>query len=213
MSDGVPPSVAEPLLALGGFGCERDGRWLFRNLTLELLPGECLELVGPNGSGKSTLLRAITGLYPEFVGTLRVAGCLYLGHRPGISGLLTAAENLRWYAALQGGGQGALCSVTEALEQVGMAGYDNVLCQQLSAGQQRRVGLARLLLGGGRLWLLDEPLTALDSAGQQLVRGLLDGHLARGGAAVCATHQPLGVTGARQLSLGPALESMADLEP
>jgi heme exporter protein A len=217
MSGGVRPSVAEPLLVLGDFGCERDGRWLFRNLTLALLPGECLELVGPNGSGKSTLLRAITGLYPEFVGTLRVAECLYLGHRPGISGVLTAAENLRWYAALQGSGQGsgqgALCSVTEALEQVGMAGYDNVLCQQLSAGQQRRVGLARLLLGGGRLWLLDEPLTALDSAGQQLVRGLLDGHLARGGAAVCATHQPLGVAGARQLSLGPALEPMADLEP
>jgi len=202
----VAPAAPEPLLTLEGLGCERDGRWLFRELSLAVLPGECVELVGPNGSGKSTLLRAITGLYPEFVGTLRAAGCLYLGHRPGISAMLTAAENLRWYAALQGA---AYDSIPEALARVGMAGYENVLCQQMSAGQQRRVGLARLLLGGGPLWLLDEPLTALDAAGQRLVQGLIAAHLARGGAAVCATHQSLGLTGVRQLNLGAPFDGAA----
>ena len=201
MRAGVRHDLSGPLLVLESLGCVRDGRWLFRDLSLALLSGECLELVGPNGSGKSTLLRAITGLFPDFTGTLHAVDGLYLGHRPGISAMLTAAENLRWYAALQGG-RG---SVTEALERVGMAGYENVLCQQMSAGQQRRVGLARLLLGAAPLWLLDEPLTALDVAGQRLVQGLIEAHLAQGGAAVCATHQPLGVTGARQLGLGAAV--------
>jgi len=185
-------------LRLEALGCERDGRWLFRDLSIVLQPGEYLEVVGPNGSGKSTLLRVIAGLYPDFVGTLRAADGLYLGHRPGISAMLTAAENLRWYKALQGG-----CDdVSAALARVGMAGYENVLCQHMSAGQQRRVGLARLVIGGGPLWLLDEPLTALDSEGQRLVQGVLEAHLARGGAAVCATHQPLAVVGARRLCLG-----------
>jgi heme exporter protein A len=210
------PSRAQPLLVLEALGCERDGRWLFRDLTLELGPGQCLELLGPNGSGKSTLLRVIAGLYPDHSGTLRAADGLYLGHRPGISAVLTAAENLRWYAALQGGAQGgsrgaAQCgagAIAAALRRVGMAGYEHVLCQQMSAGQQRRVGLARLLLGGGPLWLLDEPLTALDAAGQRLVQGLIEEHLGQGGGAVCATHQPLGVQGTERLTLGVAVDAV-----
>jgi len=201
---------AEPLLTLAELGCVRDSRWLFRDLSLMVHAGECLELVGPNGSGKSTLLRIAAGLYPDFSGTLRAADGLYVGHRPGISAVLTAAENLRWYAALQTGSALQASGVRAVLERVGMAGYENVVCQQMSAGQQRRVALARLLLGGGRLWLLDEPLTALDAAGQRLVRALIEAHLAAGGAAVCATHQPLGVAGARQLELGGAVAG--DLE-
>jgi heme exporter protein A len=196
---------AEPLLTLAELGCARDGRWLFRDLSLTVHAGECLELVGPNGSGKSTLLRIAAGLYPDFSGTLRAVDGLYVGHRPGISAVLTAAENLRWYAALQTGSTLLASGVRAVLERVGMTGYENVVCQQMSAGQQRRVALARLLLGGGRLWLLDEPLTALDAAGQQLVRALIEAHLAAGGAALCATHQPLGVAGARQLELGGAV--------
>ena len=193
-----PVLPVSPLLRLDGLGCERDGRWLFRDLSLTLAPGECVELVGPNGSGKSTLLRVITGLYPDFEGTVRAVDGLYLGHRPGISAVLTAGENLRWYAALQG----ATGEVSQALVEVGMSGYENVPCQQMSAGQQRRVGLARLVLGGAALWLLDEPLTALDASGQSLVQRLIAAHLGRGGAALCATHQPLGVAGARLLDLG-----------
>jgi heme exporter protein A len=190
-------TAARPLLRVEHLSCERDGRTLFRDLAFSLSAGDCLELRGPNGSGKSTLIRAIAGLYPDYTGTIEAGESLYLGHRPGISALLTAGENLRWYAALRPGGIG----VGEALEQVGMAGYERVACQHMSAGQQRRVGLARLALMDAPLWLLDEPLTALDQAGQQLVRALIDVQRARGGAVLCATHQPLGLAGADLLSL------------
>jgi heme exporter protein A len=205
----------ETLLALDGLACERDGRWLFRDLALELAGGECVELAGPNGSGKTTLLRIVAGLYPDHAGTVAAAECLYVGHRPGVSAVLTAAENLDWYAALQGGAAAPAPvgkpsrgeRITAALARVGMAGYENVPCRHMSAGQQRRVALARLLLGGARLWLLDEPMTALDAAGQAVVRTILDEHLARGGAALCATHQPLGIAKARRLELGAGTDA------
>jgi heme exporter protein A len=186
------------LLEVAGLACERDGRMLFEDLTVALRRGECLELRGPNGSGKSTLLRAIAGLYPDYAGTIRAAESLYLGHRPGITGLLTAQENLRWYAALRPGG----CSADEALARVGMEGYERVPCQHLSAGQLRRVALARLCLCPAPLWLLDEPLTALDGAGQALVHELIAEHQGNGGAVLCATHQGLELGGARALWLG-----------
>ncbi|HEX7035000.1 MAG TPA: heme ABC exporter ATP-binding protein CcmA [Pseudomonadales bacterium] len=190
----------EPLLSVEAFGCERDGRRLFHDLTFTLGAGEALELKGPNGSGKSTLLKAIAGLYTDYTGTIRAADRLYLGHRPGLGLLLTAEENLRWYAAL-GAADGARPPIAEALARVGMAGYERVPCQQMSAGQLRRVGLARLLVCAAPLWLLDEPLTALDRSGQVLVRGLIEEQRGRGGAVLCATHQALGLPGAGTLSL------------
>jgi heme exporter protein A len=180
-----------------GFRCERDGRLLFDHLDLRLGSGDCLEVLGPNGSGKSTLLRALAGLYPDYSGTIAVADSLYLGHRSGISGLLTAEENLRWYRALRPGG----AAVGEALTRLGMAGYERVPCQQLSAGQQRRVALARLLVCRAPVWLLDEPLTALDDRGREQVAALIEAQLDGGGVVVCATHQPLGVAAARELLL------------
>jgi heme exporter protein A len=186
------------LLEVAELTCERDGRLLFEDLNIALRVGECLELRGPNGSGKSTLLRAIVGLYPDYAGTIRAAESLYLGHRPGITGLLSAQENLDWYATLRPGG----CSSAEALSRVGMEGYERVPCQQLSAGQLRRVALARLCMCPAPLWLLDEPLTALDAAGQGLVRALVAEHQAGGGAVLCATHQGLELGGARALWLG-----------
>jgi heme exporter protein A len=188
---------SQPLLRVEGLSCERDGRLLFHDLAFSLSGGECLELRGPNGSGKSTLVRAAAGLYPDYTGTIEVDDSLYLGHRLGVSTLLTAEENLRWYAALRPGSH----DVSRALEQVGMAGFERVACQHMSAGQQRRVGLARLVLMRAPLWLLDEPLTALDQAGQQLVRTLIEAQCSRGGAVLCATHQPLGLAGAGVLSL------------
>lgn len=189
------------LLRIEALACERDGRTLFAGLSLALPAGEALELRGPNGSGKSTLLRAVAGLYPDVRGTLEAADSLYLGHRAGLSARLTAAENLTWYRALAGTAGAATLPVAEALCRVGMAGYEDALCQQLSAGQQRRVGLARLLVCHAPLWLLDEPLTALDQSGAALVRALVAEHLGAGGAALCATHQALGLDGARQLTL------------
>lgn len=198
-----------PVLRISGASCERDGRLLFQDLELTLHAGECLELRGPNGSGKSTLIRAIAGLYPDVEGTIEGADSLYLGHRLGINVLLTAAENLHWYAALRPGG----AAVEEALAAVGMAGFERVSCQHMSAGQQRRVGLARLLVCPARLWLLDEPLTALDQGGQGLVRTLVAGHVEGGGAALCATHQSLALPGARILSLdGQPVEAASESE-
>lgn len=191
-------SAAAPILDVVNLTCERDGRLLFDGLRVRLGPGDCLELRGPNGSGKSTLLRAIAGLYPDVSGTIRAADSLYLGHRPGVATLLTAEENLRWYALLRPGG----CAPADALAAVGMEGYERVPCAQLSAGQLRRVGLARLLVCRAPLWLLDEPLTALDLAGRELVRSLVDDHLGAGGAALCATHQGLDVARAGVLQLG-----------
>jgi heme exporter protein A len=189
--------AAAPLLRIEGLGCERDGRRLFAGLDLALRGGECLELRGPNGSGKSTLLRAVAGLFPDYTGTVEAAESLYLGHRPGINALLTAGENLRWYAALRPGDG----DVAAALERVGMAGYERVACHAMSAGQQRRIGLARLVCCRAPLWLLDEPLTALDRAGSELVRGLIEDQVAAGGAVLCATHQALGLASAAVLSL------------
>jgi heme exporter protein A len=206
--------AAGPLLRLDDVSCERDGRLLFQALTVALGPGDCLELRGPNGSGKSTLLRAVAGLYPDVSGTIHAPDSLYLGHRPGISALLTAEENLRWYAGIApaaGDGpaaakQGAAGAETAAaLDRVGMAGYERVACQHMSAGQQRRVGLARLLICPARLWLLDEPFTALDAAGQDLVRSLIDEHRRAGGAVLCATHQGLKLPGAGSLNLALGL--------
>ena len=186
------------MLRVSGLGCRRDGRLLFDALSFELAAGECLELRGANGSGKSTLLRCVAGLFEDFEGTIDAVPSLYSGHKLGLSPLLSAEENLSWFAGLAG----LSPDVPAVLAAVGMPGYAQVLCRNLSAGQQRRVALARMLVGGRSLWLLDEPLTALDADGQELVRRLLRDHVAQGGAAVCATHQPLQLDGVRVLELG-----------
>lgn len=187
------------LLTITELTCIREGRTLFRDLNLELGGGDCVELTGPNGSGKSTLLRCVTGLFADYTGTVEVAANLYLGHKPGVSALLTPLEHLRWFACLTD----APGDPQAALTRVGLAGYEEVLCQQMSAGQQRRVAMARLVLGRKPLWLLDEPFTALDDNGQDLVRELLSEHLRAGGGALCATHQKLGLPASRALQLGP----------
>lgn len=181
--------------------CERDGRVLFADLALSLQAGQVCELLGSNGSGKSTLLRCIAGLYPEFDGNIRCLSSVYFGHRLALSALLTAQENLLWYGALSGV-ELQPSAIEALLAKVGLAGYAPVAVAQLSAGQQRRVALARLLLVPTGVWLLDEPYTALDIAGQQLVDRLLQEHLSNGGAALCATHQRLGLQNKRTLTLG-----------
>jgi heme exporter protein A len=197
--------VSSPLLSLRGVGCRREGRTLFRDLDLTVAAGECVSLTGPNGSGKTTLLRCVNGLYPDYEGTIEAADLAYLGHRPGVSLPLSPLENLRWYANLAPAAEevpGTAALVT-LLERVGLAGFEDLPCQRLSAGQQRRVGLARLMLDGSPLWLLDEPFTALDAQGQALVRALLVEHARGGGAALCATHQDLEVPGGTEVRLGP----------
>ena len=198
-------AVADTLLNIHQLTCEREGRVLFAGLDLKLSAGECMELSGPNGSGKSTLLRCASGLFPDYEGEIETATLEYLGHRPGVALMLTPLENLRWYARLsQTDGQSRVAEpvLLDLLEQVGLGGYEELPAQQLSAGQQRRISLARLRLGRGRLWLLDEPFTALDGSGQDLVRSFIEEHLRGSGAVLSATHQALDLAGSRALVLG-----------
>ncbi|HSG91352.1 MAG TPA: cytochrome c biogenesis heme-transporting ATPase CcmA [Pseudomonadales bacterium] len=192
--------VSDVILELRALRCERDDRMLFDGLDLQLCAGEALQLRGANGAGKTTLLRCIGGLHPDHDGEIRVApapgggaagaNMLFIGHRPGLSSGLTAGENLRWHQQL-GGHAADPAAVSRALERVGLGGWDDVPCVQMSAGQQRRVALARMVLIGARvqLWLLDEPFTALDDDGVALVVALMRAHLLADGAVVFATHQ------------------------
>jgi heme exporter protein A len=196
--------LSEPLLEVSALRCERDDRVLFEALSFTLEGGRALQLRGPNGAGKTTLLRCIAGLHPDYDGEVRLQGTalraldsagahlLFVGHRPGVSAALTAADNLRWHLEI-GGACADAAAVAASLERVGLAGWDDVPCQQMSAGQQRRVALARLaLVGPGMpLWLLDEPFTALDDRGIELILELMGERLASGGAVLFTTHQPV----------------------
>lgn len=201
-------SMPRALVSMDSLECVRDGRALFSGLTTTLEGGELLALQGANGAGKSTLLRALAGLYPDYTGELRTSAFVYSGHKAGVSGHLSTTENLRFLVGLASHDEHPLeplaPSIDRALADVGLAGYEEVRCNELSAGQLRRVGLARLLLASEPLWLLDEPLTALDPAGAQLLGRVLDQHTQAGGAAVCATHQSLPATTHRTLLLTPA---------
>ena len=201
-------STHGPLMWMDSLECVRDGRALFSGLTITLESGELLSLQGANGAGKSTLLRALAGLYPDYTGQLHTSAFVYSGHKAGVSGHLSTSENLQFLVGLSSENAEPLeplaPTIAGALADVGLAGYEDVRCNELSAGQLRRVGLARLLLASEPLWLLDEPLTALDPAGAQLLGRVLDRHTQAGGAAVCATHQSLPATTHRTLLLTPA---------
>ena len=185
-----------------GLACTVGYRTLFCGLAFSLCARQWLMLTGPNGSGKSTLLRLLAGLVTPTAGTVRWEGearhaadpewhaqVLYQGHATGWKDQLTASENLRMQAALDLGGlHASSAAVAGALDRVGLARQRKLPFARLSAGQRRRLGLARLSLVRRPLWLLDEPTTALDADGQRLFAGLLDEYLSGGGCAVIATH-------------------------
>jgi heme exporter protein A len=192
----------------------RGERHVLRGVAFTLSPGECLKVTGSNGAGKTTLLRALAGLmYPE-EGRVSWDGSdvrtdlrgyrgelAYLGHEPPLKADLTAAENLRYWIGARWRIAPALFAT--ALERVGADSFAGRLVRTLSAGQRRRVALAGLALCVVPVWLLDEPVTNLDTEGQQLVGSLIGEQLARGGLAVAAVHQELAIpTGrVRQLEL------------
>ncbi len=187
---------------------ERGGRRLLAGVSFVVAPGEALVVTGPNGAGKSSLLRALAGFLPLSEGAVSCEGTAsreeathYLGHLDALKGALTAAENLSFWAALLGSGG---LPAAEALARLGLAHVADLPVRALSAGQKRRVALARLLVANRPLWLLDEPTTALDAAAQARFADLVRAHLIDGGLVVAATHAPLGLDGARTLVLGAA---------
>lgn len=182
-----------PLLITQSVSLERGGRQLFQDLSFEVFPGHLLQLEGPNGAGKTSLIRILAGLSRYgFEGRVqRLAPMLYLGHHPAVKALLTPRENLAWHVA--GEGEYSNSQIEEALASVGLYGYEDVPSHALSAGQHRRVNLARLYLSQCPLWLLDEPFTAIDKAGVAELETLLVQHVERGGAVVMTSHQSLQV--------------------
>lgn len=184
------------MIELSEIVSRRGERALFAPVSGHVKAGQYVEVVGPNGAGKTTLLRTLVGLHSQYSGEVQVAGelddagLIYQGHTLGLDELLTPLENLRWFAALESLTP-SLDEVSRLLQGVGVHEYAMTPLQRLSQGQRRRVAMARWQQSTAKLWVLDEPLTALDTAGQALLVDMITRHCAAGGAVVCATHSPL----------------------
>jgi heme exporter protein A len=181
--------------------CIRGDRHLFSGLDIDLSSGQLLYLQGRNGSGKTTLLRTLCGLFHPDEGEVLWSGkrmaemgesfyqqVLYIGHAPGIKLDLTPVENLRVYSRLHGLGADEQ-ALWQALQTLGLKGFEDLPARMLSAGQKRRIALARLFIDRAALWILDEPFTALDVAAVELLQSLIVGHVDRGGMVILTTHQ------------------------
>ena len=183
--------------------CTRDDRELFSGLSFAVRPGQVLLLEGQNGSGKTSLLRIICGFREPDTGAVRWGGdeipnhqyysdMAYVGHLDGIKKELTVLENLRLAQALSQAGK---LTIQQALDKVRLTGYEDTLIQALSAGQKRRLSLARLLITDNILWILDEPFTSLDKQGIVLVEALMTEHCANGGMMVLTSHHDVNLEG------------------
>lgn len=188
--------------------CVRGDRELFKNINFSLEAGGLMQVHGPNGSGKTSLLRMLCGLSNPAAGEIRwsdkaihsldgdyFAVMTYIGHLSGTKDDLTVMENLRITSALAGFEISA-DQAKEALEYIGLSGREALPVKVLSQGQRRRVALARLLVCKTSLWILDEPLVALDVVAVKLIQGLLEQHLLQGGMVVMTTHQEIDITAA-----------------
>ncbi len=204
--------MSEPLLQAIELHCERNDRTLFQALSFSILPGTITRVEGPNGAGKTTLLRILAGLNDNFEGDLLWRGerrswnrenflrnTLFIGHRAGIKPLLSPLENLR--ALTAGRAKFSDKVLCQALEGTGLAGYEHIACRKLSAGQQRRVALARLLIADEPVWILDEIFTAIDAQGVAALEELLSQRAREGGAIILTTHHPMDDASMGRISL------------
>ncbi|WP_240485149.1 cytochrome c biogenesis heme-transporting ATPase CcmA [Aestuariibacter salexigens] len=192
-----------PVLSGQSLTCIKRDRVLFEDLSLSLRAGECVYLRGPNGAGKTSLLRILVGLSAQDGGDVLYRGTplkqvrsefaadsIYFGHKPGINGTLNATENLSYWCQ-QHGVSVSEQEVWQVLATLGLVGLEDVPCNQLSAGQLRRVALSRLWLKPhASLWVLDEPFTALDAHGVELLERKISHHVKDGGAVLMTSHQP-----------------------
>lgn len=201
-----------------GLACIRSDRIVFAGLDFAVSPGGALVLSGPNGSGKSSLLRLMAGIASPAAGEIIWQGkpvsedperffahMHYVGHRDAVKPALTVRENLAFHAALRGGGDGnggdSDTRTENALDHVGLAPLADLPARMLSAGQTRRLTLARILATPAPLWLLDEPTIALDYRAVDRLRAAIDAHRAGGGMIVASTNVPLGIDDAENIDL------------
>jgi heme exporter protein A len=198
-------------LLVENLALNRGGRPLLAGISFLVGAGEVLVLLGANGVGKTTLIRAIAGLFAPAAGSIRIEGgepersvgeqCHYIGHLNGVKASLTVAQNAAFWGRFLGRSRDRLDA---ALAAFGLANLRDIPAAYLSAGQQRRLGLARVLLAHRPIWLLDEPTASLDHAAVEALTRVVTEHLASGGLVVAATHVPLGFATARELALGAA---------
>lgn len=187
-------------LTVTDLAISRGGLTVLEGVSLTLAPGQALVLRGPNGIGKTTLLRTIAGLQPPVAGRVEIPadGVAYAAHADGIKATLTVTENLAFWAAIYG-----TRGTDAAIAAMNLSDLRDRAAQNLSAGQKRRLGLARLLVTGRPVWVLDEPTVSLDTASVALFAGVIRAHLAGGGSALIATHIDLGLAEATVMDLTP----------
>jgi heme ABC exporter, ATP-binding protein CcmA len=199
----LPTEQEKPLISTTNLTCIREERLLFDQLELAIFSSDIVQIEGPNGSGKTSLLRILAGLSQPYEGDVLYRGqlidnckeefhqnLLYLGHLSGVKGAMSAQENLRFNLALHGINNND-SETKSILSQVNLTGFEDSLASHLSAGQHRRISLARLYKSTARIWILDEPFTAIDKQGVHALEQLFKAHIAKGGCIILTTHQDL----------------------
>jgi len=203
-------------LRLDKVSCERGDRQLFSGLSMDIAAGDIVQVQGPNGSGKTSLLKILTGITSDYEGEIRWnnesirqslfdfrCNLLFIGHLPAVKHSLTPAENLQWFVGMFGcaSSESKPAAIRAALASVSLSAYEDLPCYSLSAGQVRRVALARLYLTSAKVWILDEPFTAIDVDGVESLRLKMLEHVKAGGVIILTTHQDLAIDQVKCLNL------------